>query len=84
MIANLDAPHEDALTFALKKIEPSTLGTSMRSSRPVVVVGCSALRRPYRELLRGRQADMGDGVTCEADERGPDQLEAYFIYRELF
>lgn len=56
----------------------------MRSGRPVVVVGCSALRVPYRNLLRGQEADCGNGVVCEADEQGPNTLQAYFIYRKCF
>lgn len=82
-IADLaDGPSDDHLTYALKKISPDTLGKPMRAGRPVVVIGCSALRRPYRDILRGKRADCGNGVVCEvAEGEGEERLHTYFIYR---
>lgn len=51
---------------------PAAEGAERPTNRPIVVFGCSALKRSYRDLLRGfavEQAPHDEGV------------QAYFVYR---
>ncbi|SCZ93620.1 BZ3500_MvSof-1268-A1-R1_Chr6-3g08777 [Microbotryum saponariae] len=74
----------DELTSALAHVHPQTihLGKEMiKRERKAVVVGCSALKRGYRELLSGRKVQLGE-VSIIEPEIEADKLETYFIYRE--
>ncbi|SGY32747.1 BQ5605_C002g01406 [Microbotryum silenes-dioicae] len=74
----------DELTSALAHVHPQTihLGEEMiKRGRKAVVVGCSALKRGYRELLSGRKVQLGE-VSIIEPEIEADKLETYFIYRE--
>ena len=44
------------------------------TNRPIVVFGCSALKRSYRDLLRGFAVEHAKHVV----EKG---VQAYFVYR---
>ncbi|ORY85321.1 P-loop containing nucleoside triphosphate hydrolase protein [Leucosporidium creatinivorum] len=69
------------LHHVLSKVHPSTLenGAKMlKRERKGVVVGCSALRVCYRDLLRGKEAKMREGLEVPAAE--DQELETYFIY----
>lgn len=71
------------LHHVLSKVHPSTLenGTRMQNrQRKGIVVGCSALRVCYRDLLRGKAAKMREGLEVPVAEN--QELETYFIYRE--
>ncbi|SCV68658.1 BQ2448_779 [Microbotryum intermedium] len=73
----------DELTSALSHVHPQTihLGDEMiKRERKAVVVGCSALKRGYRELLSGSKVRLGEN-TIEPEIES-DKLETYFIYRE--
>ncbi|KDE06026.1 hypothetical protein MVLG_03581 [Microbotryum lychnidis-dioicae p1A1 Lamole] len=72
----------DELTSALAHVHPQTihLGEEMiKRGRKAVVVGCSALKRGYRELLSGRKVQLGE-VSIIEPEIEADKLETYFIY----
>lgn len=81
--SSTDTDDPPALTKALQHVHPATKGLGDKTtSRPraAVVIGCSALRRPYRQLLSGKHAVMRDGLEEPAsDNQG---LETYFLYCE--
>ena len=63
----------DELALALAKVHPGSIAPARERSkakRRAVVVGCSALKVAYRDLLSGK------------GEAGGEALETYFIYRE--
>ena len=45
------------------------------------MVGCSALRVCYRDLLRGKRAVMREDLVEEAADPSAGELETFFIYR---
>jgi len=44
------------------------------TNRPIVVFGCSALKRSYRDLLRGFAVEHAKHVVDQG-------VQAYFVYR---
>ena len=80
----IEASHE--LASVLNKVHPSTLGHGDQMaarSRKAVVVGCSALKRSYRDLLRGRESRyVIEGVEKVEPQAEDQNLETFFVYRE--
>ncbi|KAM0793206.1 hypothetical protein ACM66B_000676 [Microbotryomycetes sp. NB124-2] len=76
------ASHE--LASLLNKVHPETLGHREdmdEQRRRSVVIGCSALKQSYRDLLRGKQsAYVIDGVERVEPEAQDQNLDTYFVY----
>lgn len=75
------------LTQLLLKVHPETVDLEQARqmqarTRKAVVVGCSALRRCYRDLLSGREARCSPELVEPASDPEGKQLETYFLYRE--
>lgn len=66
---------KDALSQVHVSSNPGN-GDDQVEKRSAVVIGCSALKRTYRDLLRGKPVkEFG------VEEDSEDSLETYFIYR---
>lgn len=75
------------LTQLLLKVHPDTVsleqGQKMqRRKRKCIVIGCSALRRCYRDLLSGREARCSPELVAPATDPNSQELETYFLYRK--
>jgi gluconokinase len=57
--------------------------TRGRGKRAGCVVACSALKRTYRDLLRGEEADipLRTGEEAVAEPFKPKEIETFFLYR---
>ena len=53
---------------------PAAEGAERPTNRPIVVFGCSALKRSYRDLLRGFAVEHAKHVVDQG-------VQAYFVYR---
>ncbi|KAK4054870.1 hypothetical protein OIV83_000794 [Microbotryomycetes sp. JL201] len=80
---NVPAPSHE-LASVLNKVHPTTLGHSHKMDkqrRRAVVIGCSALKRSYRDLLRGKASSyVIDGLDRIEPEAKDQNLDTYFVY----
>lgn len=71
---------ESMAAFRLRTANGSTVSNAL--DRPTVVVACSALRKVYRELLRGRPVE-GVSASVEGMKEEHSDVQTYFVYRAL-
>jgi hypothetical protein len=90
-----DASVSHELSVALSRIQPPSLQARVEAKekgqerkREGVVVACSALKKEYRDLLRGEEATL---VVPPPEEKEIEQgkhlhkeIETFFVYREYY
>ncbi|KAF5383496.1 hypothetical protein D9757_006094 [Collybiopsis confluens] len=65
-----------------KAVELDTMESEKDSLVNGLVVGCSSLKRSYRDILRGkrREEDVGTGLPEHLEPPHPDALPTYFVF----